>query len=182
MGVAARAPLSPAEAQFAQELFEAHKLTLYRYLKRVLVSREDAQEILQETYLRFLRQPSFDRLRHNARAYLFQTATNLAYDFFRQRSLKSIETEADLFNASGMGSPRWSSWPELALQGEQTRAIIMQALADLPVAVRTALLQHRFQELTHREIARRIGVSERTVERYIKDGLSQIAARLGARP
>ena len=178
-GAAARAALTPAEAEFIRELFELHRLALYRYLKRVVASREDAQEILQETYLRLLRQPSFEHIRQNARAYLFQTATNLSHDFFRRRVHKSIEAEADMFAASGMGVPHWSGWPEVALQGEQTQSIVIEALGELPSAVRTALLQHRFQDLTHREIALRLGVSERTIERYIKDGLSHIASRLG---
>lgn len=178
---AARTALTPAEAEFIRELFESHRLALYRYLKRVLASREDAQEILQETYLRLLRQPSFERIRQNARAYLFQTATNLSHDFFRRRSQKSIEAEADMFAASGLGAPQWSGWPEMALQGEQTQSIVVDALTELPPATRTALLLHRFQDLTHREIALRLGVSERTIERYIKDGLSHIASRLGTK-
>jgi RNA polymerase sigma factor (sigma-70 family) len=178
---AARTALTPAEAEFIRELFEMHRLALYRYLKRVLASREDAQEILQETYLRLLRQPSFEHIRQNARAYLFQTATNLSHDFFRRRSQKSIEAEADMFAASGLGAPQWSGWPEMALQGEQTQSIVVDALTELLPAVRTALLLHRFQDLTHREIALRLGVSERTIERYIKDGLSHIASRLGTK-
>jgi RNA polymerase sigma factor (sigma-70 family) len=176
----ARSALTRAESDFARDCFEQHRFVLYRYLKRVLVSREDAQEILQETYLRFLRQPTFDRLRRNARAYLFQIATNLANDFFRQRALKSIEAESEVFEASGLSAPDWASWPELALQGEQTQSLILLAFSELSAPVRTALLQYRFQKLTQREIASRIGVSERTVERYIKQGLSHIAHRLKA--
>jgi DNA-directed RNA polymerase specialized sigma24 family protein len=39
---------------------------------------------------------------------------------------------------------------------------------------------NRFQDFTHRQIAVRMGVSERTVERYIKEGLSVIAEQLKA--
>lgn len=175
-----RPALTAAEADFARELFEQHRLALYRYLKRVLMSREDALEVVQETYLRLLRQPSFEHVRQNAKAYLFQIATNLANNCFRQRSQKSLDAEREMFEAAGLALPQWASWPELALQGEQTESIILRALAELPVAVRTALLQHRFQSLTHREIAVRLGMSERTIERYIKDGLSHIATRLEA--
>ena len=174
----ARTALTPAEAEFVRELFELHRLALYRYLKHVLVSREDALEVLQETYLRVMRQPSFEHVRENARAYLFATATNLANNCFRQRSQKSFDAEAEAFEAAGLASPQWGSWPEIALQGEQTESIIIRALKELPAPTRTALLQHRFRDLTHREIAFRLGVSERTVERYIKDGLSHIANRL----
>ena len=81
-----RTPLTPAESEFARELFELHRLSLYRYLVGLLPSKDDAREVLQETYLRLLRQRSFDHIRGNARAYLFQIATNLARDLFRQRT------------------------------------------------------------------------------------------------
>jgi RNA polymerase sigma factor (sigma-70 family) len=175
-----RAALTPAEVEFARELFERHRLALYRYLKRMLVSREDALEVLQETFLRLLHEPNSEPLRQNPRAYLFQTATNLANDRLRQRSQKGVEAQEEMFEAADLASPRWACRPEMALQGEPTEVLIVRALAQLRAAVRTALLQHRFQDLTHREIALRLGVSERTVERYIKDGLSHIAVRLEA--
>lgn len=173
-----RQPLTPTEMEFARELFDLHRLSLYRYLKGLLASREDAQEILQETYLRLLRQPSFEPLRKNARAHLFQTATNLARDFFRRRSMKGMDAEAAIFSASGLDSPDWSSWPEFALEGELIGRIILSALKDLQPAVRAALLLKRFRDLSHGQIALRMNVSERTIERYVKEGLAHIANRL----
>ncbi len=174
----ARSPLTRADSEFVRELFELHRLALYRYLKHVLVSREDAREALQETYLRFLSQPQLYRMRQNARAYLFQTAANLARDIFRRRVAKSSETEAEMFVASGLDAPDWNSWPELALEGEQLRAILIAALAELQPEVRTALLLHRFQDLTHHEIANRLRTSERTIQRYVKEGLNHIVRKL----
>src|SRR5689334_10735610 len=127
-GSNSRQPLSRTEVEFARELFELHRLSLYRYLKGLLASREDATDILQETYLRLLRQPSFEPLRRNARAYLFQTATNLARDFFRRRTMKGMDAESQIFAASGLDSPDWSSWPEFALEGEMIGRIIVSAL------------------------------------------------------
>ena len=177
-----RQPLTRTEMEFARELFELHRLSLYRYLKGLLASREDASEILQETYLRLLRQPSFEPLRRNARAYLFQTATNLARDFFRRRAMKGMDAEAQIFSASGLDSPDWSSWPELALEGELIGRVIVSALKELQPAVRAALLLKRFRDLTHGQIALQMNVSERTVERYIKEGLAHIADRLKEQP
>ena len=173
-----RDPLSPGEAAFAKELFERHQLSLYRYLTRLLHSREEAQEILQETYLRILRQPTFDHVRANARAYLFQTATNLARDLFRQKALRGIEAERELFCASALDTPHWESRPDLALEAEQAGHVIVRVLKELDPQVRSALLLHRFRGLKHQEISAWLGVSERTVERYIKEGLTRIAARL----
>lgn len=173
----ARGPLTQAESEFARELFERHQLALYRYLNGLLHSREEAREILQETYLRLLRQPSFDHVRQNARAYLFQTATNLARDYFRQRTAKGVDAD-NAFAASELCSPDWMSWPEFALEAEQVDAMIVAALKDMERPMRSALLLHRFRDMTHAEIAKRLGVSERTIDRYIKGGLNAIAKRL----
>jgi RNA polymerase sigma-70 factor (ECF subfamily) len=175
---ASREPLTPVEARFARELFERHQFQLYRYLKGLLHSQDEAKEILQETYLRLLRQPSFEHIRENARAYLYKTATNLARDFFRQRAARGMDAVRDAFCASGLDSPRWESWPEFALEGEQVGLLVVKALEHLEVPVRTALLLHRFRDFTHQQIAIWLGVSERTVERYIKEGLSRIADQL----
>lgn len=179
-GLDARHPLTQAESEFARELFERHRLSLYRYLKGLLHSREEASEILQETYLRLLRQPSFDRLRVNARAYLFQTATNLARDMFRQRAFRGINAEMEVYAAAEAAAPDWSNRPDLDLEGDQIAATIIRALEELSAPVREALLLHRFRELTHREIAARMGLSTRTVERYVGEGLAHIGRRLKA--
>lgn len=175
-----RAPLTHAESEFARELFERHRLSLYRYLKGLLRSGEEASEILQETYLRLLRQPSFDRVRANARAYLFQTATNLARDLFRQRTLRGTRAQEQTSCAGALPTPDWTSWPDLALEGDQVAATIVQALQELNSQVREALLLHRFREMTHQQIGARMGLSERTVERYVKEGLTHIERRLKA--
>jgi RNA polymerase sigma factor (sigma-70 family) len=173
-----REPLSGAEALFVEGLFERHRFELFSYLTRRVGCREIAKEILQETYLRLLRQPSFDQLRQNARAYLFTTATNLARDHFRRSTTHDVAAEHDAFSASGLGQPDWESWPELALQGEQTSELIVNVLQNMTSPMRSALLLHRFRGLTHRQIAECLDTTERTVERYIREGLSLIAKQL----
>ena len=170
-----RAPLTPAESEFARELFEQHRPSLYRYLAGLLPSKEDANEVLQETYLRLLRQRSFEHIRSNARAYLFQIATNLARDLFRQRTHRAGVARDALRDPD---TTDWSRWPDLELTGEQLAAIIVAALEQLPGVMREALLLYRFRDMTHQEIAAHMRLSTRTVERYIKDGLAYIARRL----
>jgi RNA polymerase sigma factor (sigma-70 family) len=171
-----RAPLTPAESEFARELFEQHRPSLYRYLAGLLPSKDDANEVLQETYLRLLRQHSFDHIRSNARAYLFQIATNLARDLFRQRSNRTgVARDSAL---PRFETTDWTTWPDLELTGEQLVRIMIAALEELDASVREALLLYRFRDMTHQEIAVRLRLSTRTVERYIKEGLAHVARRL----
>jgi len=125
-----------------------------------------------------MRQPDFERVRLNAQGYLFQTATNLARDIFRQRVAKGAAAEAAAFAAAGLETPDWSSWPELALEGQQLSALIVDTLQALDPRVRCALLLHRFRDLTHGQIAACMRLSERTIERYIQEGLQRIADRM----
>jgi RNA polymerase sigma factor (sigma-70 family) len=170
---AVRSPLKAADVEFARGLFSAQSHLLYRYLRRLLHSTDDAQEAVQETFLRVLRQPQLDRIRQAPKAYLFQTATNLARDWIRQRarvSRRSCPEEIVTHQSQGCESS-----PELALEGEQTCQRLVAELERMKPAMRAALLLRQFDDLPHKEIARRLGISERTVERYIKDGLSLIA-------
>lgn len=178
-GTELRGPLTASEAAFVRQLFEAHRLSIYRYLYRLLNSREDASEVVQETYLRLLRQPNLERIRENARAYLFQTATNLARDLYRKRSTKGAAAEAEAFAAAaGLAASDWASEPDLEMEGQQLSAVLLDALHSLDPQVRQALLLYRFRDLTHAQIAASLKVSERTIERYIKDALKCIKDRM----
>jgi RNA polymerase sigma factor (sigma-70 family) len=99
---------------------------------------------------------------------------------FRHRAVRGIDAEKRAHSLSGLNAQDWSNLPDLALEGDQVAYLIIDALKELSSSVREALLLYRFRDMTHREIAVRMGLSTRTVERYIKDGLGHIGRRLEA--
>jgi DNA-directed RNA polymerase specialized sigma24 family protein len=88
--------VTQAAAQSVEALFLQYRGPLLRYLSGLLPNPDDAAEVLQETYLRLLRQDSPDRLGGDARAYLFQVATNLVRDYFRQRKAYRADRHTSL--------------------------------------------------------------------------------------
>src|SRR4029079_329382 len=64
-------------------LFERFRVPLLRYLTDLLARRDEAEDLVQETYLRLMQIENIEVGR--VRALLFKVATNLAYDRFRQR-------------------------------------------------------------------------------------------------
>ena len=72
--------------QFLAALVARHGATLEKYLARKLDSPEDAAEVAQEAFLRLHRMAQPEDL-DNARAFLFQVASNLAVDQLRRRQL-----------------------------------------------------------------------------------------------
>jgi len=70
------------------ELIGLHRAALLKYVKRMLVSAEDAEDIVQESCIRLLRVRDLWRSEREARAVLFKIATNLARDEMRRRKTR----------------------------------------------------------------------------------------------
>ncbi len=83
-------------AALVERLFSHHRTALLQYLTRLLSNSDDAEEVLQETYVRLLRVEHLDHLDDQVRRFLFKIATNLARDRFRQRKSRSYATQSSL--------------------------------------------------------------------------------------
>ncbi len=71
------------EARF-ENFYNEHSRPLWAYVCRVAKSSEIADDVVQESFLRFLGAPARTNL--NEKAYLYRIATNLVYDYFRRNS------------------------------------------------------------------------------------------------
>ena len=161
------------KARFLAQLNEEFGPALERYLTRKLDNAADAAEVKQETLIRLYRLENPEQL-DNARAFLFQVASNLAVDQLRRRTLhyrflraESREIgEGELSDSGGDGAS-----PEQILSGREKLARIYQAVDELPEKCRQAFLLHRASGLSYNDIAREMGVSVSSVEKYILQAL-----------
>lgn len=167
--------------RFLAELMAEEGPGLKRYLAHKLGSPDDAAEVAQETFLRLHRLQSPETL-DNARAYLFQTATNLATDQLRRRSLhhRFLAREQSARDSAGELEQHQADTvsPEHILAARQKLRAIMEAVEELPVQVRQAFLLHRRNGLAYDDIAREMGVSTSSVEKYILQALRHCRQRL----
>jgi RNA polymerase sigma factor (sigma-70 family) len=74
------------------ELFERHHAAIYRYLLRMIGSRETAEELTQEVFMRVLKGLERYQERDRERAWLFRIARNLRCDYARQRNRQPRST------------------------------------------------------------------------------------------
>jgi RNA polymerase sigma-70 factor (ECF subfamily) len=156
---------------YVETLFREYRGPLFRYLAGLLPNAEDADELLQETYLRLLRQEGLDHVEANARAYVFQIATNLVRDFFRHRKAHRADQHATLDNHH---FERQLQEPEESIQWDDTLARLKTALLSLEPAVCQVFLLHRFSGMTYPQIARTLRIGTRTVERYMSVAVSHL--------
>ncbi len=159
--------------RFLRELAERYGPSLERFLTRKLDNPADAAEVAQETFIRLYRLEHPDQL-DNARAFLFQVASNLAVDQLRRRSLHYRYLKAEIRDGGeaefSEGSADSAS-PEKILSSREKLARIYQALDRLPEKCRQAFLLHRSSGLSYGDIARELGVSVSSVEKYILQAL-----------
>jgi RNA polymerase sigma factor (sigma-70 family) len=139
---------------------------LLRFLARRTRDVE-AEDILQDTWLN-LRERGDPGAWREPRAVLFTTAANLATDAYR-REARAGKLFAGPAAAVDAACPRPD--PEAHADTLKHLERLVAALEQLPLRCREAFLLNRLEALTHAEIAVRLGVSTKSVQRYIERAL-----------
>jgi RNA polymerase sigma-70 factor (ECF subfamily) len=168
----ARRPDSPLG-----ELFEKHGAALRRFLSSRFRDAADVEDIAQEAWVRMHRVEDPATL-ENARAFLFQTAANLAVDHLRRVGLERAHFDADAESADEDGTDGIT--PERTVDADQQLALVDEAIRELPTRARQAFVMHRTRDMTYPEIARELGVSTSMVEKYVIQALKHCRRRLEA--
>jgi RNA polymerase sigma-70 factor (ECF subfamily) len=173
------AAVGDSHVAFVTGVFVRFQRSLLRYLRNLLARREDAEDVAQETYLRLVRAAALDRSEIRVRAFMFKAATNLAYDRFRQRRSQGRHDDGEL-KALLDDTPA----ADRVVALEQAVGIVERTLLGLPPRCRQVFLLRASHECSYEEIAERLGVSKRTVEREMKTALDacQRELRGGALP
>ena len=167
---------------FLAELTKLYGPSLERYLSRKLDNPADAAEVTQETFIRLYRLAHPEEL-DNARAFLFQVASNLAVDQLRRRTLHYRFLRAETREIGDGELPESgvdTASPEQILSGREKLDRIYAAIDELPEKCRQAFLLHRSSGLSYNDIAQELGVSVSSVEKYILEALKHCRQALSS--
>jgi RNA polymerase sigma-70 factor, ECF subfamily len=166
---------SESRTEIFTKLFAESRDALHRYIRRFVGSSETAKEIVQEAFLRTYRQRESVM---TLRAFLFSTARNLAANEYRHRRTVERGALAD-FSDSWVKTERESLETEL-LRDERNR-LMQEAIDRLPPQCRAAFTLRVFHECSYKEVADRLGISAKTVEKHIARGLRETHSYLTRR-
>ena len=152
--------------------FEHYEELIGTWTRR-LRNRQQAEDLAHDTFVRVLESRSTEVTQ--PRAYLHQTARNIAVDAFRREDRR----EAITLEAFDQRSPH-SGDPEQFMHAIQLADSIERALAELPLNCRKIFIWQKIEGLTQQEIAERLGLSKNMVEKYMIRTLRHLRDRLDA--
>lgn len=153
---------------------------LVRFFALRTGSRAAAEDLVQEIYLKIQAGEAPPDLR-NPEAYLYRIGSNLFLDQLKQRRRQNAR-EASWVRATISGDeaePRAEEAPaDEAVASRQRLARLVKAVEGLPPQIAKAFRLHKFEGLSHKEVAERLGVSRSAVEKYLMTALRTLAAEM----
>jgi RNA polymerase sigma factor (sigma-70 family) len=159
---------------FKQEIL-VHEGALMRFLRRSW--RRDAEEVRdlrQEVYVRVFEAAAKSRPMQ-PKAFLFTTAKNLLTDHIRRQRVVTIDTVGDLESLNTMVD---DLSPERRTSSRQDLRLLAVAFDALPPRCRTVVWLRKVEQLPQKEVAARLGVTQKMIEKHVKLGMRRLADAL----
>ena len=171
--------VAAGNASSFEQLYDRYSAIVYALLLRMLGGAEDAQEVLQETFIQIWnRAHMFDQSRGTEAAWLLSIARSRGIDRIRSRKTRS-QREADAGREISIRSESVDKEQgvQLAILAEEQR-LVREALKELPEAQRKALELAYFDGMSQSEIAEALSEPLGTVKTRMQLGMKKLREKL----
>src|SRR5690606_8660406 len=125
------------------------------------------------TYERLLRADARAVEVRSIRAFALKVATNVALDWLRHRQIISIDLVTDMAELDVLDE---EERVEEIVNASQELALLRSAVASLPKRSRQIFTLRKVHDLSHKEIAARLNISENTVEQHLRKAAQRCVA------
>ena len=140
-----------------------HEPALRAWLRRRKLEGLEVDDIIQETYSRLIGAPDVAHVL-NAKNYTFQIANSVVIDHLRRQKIVDISAVPDLEDLNIISE---APSPEREIIDRDELRLLVRTIVSLPAKVRETIILRKVQELSQREVAARMGVTESTVEKHM---------------
>src|SRR4030042_4096863 len=170
--------LQAGDPEEFSRLVEAYSSKIYRLATKMLNHQQDAEDVLQETFLKAYRGLKLFDGRSKISTWLFRIATNEALMVIRRKHPEMVSIDEPVETEAGEQEPvqiiDWCCLPEEELLSEETRHKLDAAVQKLPERLRVVFLLRDINDLSTHETAEVLGLSDTAV----KTRLSRARLRL----
>lgn len=154
-------------SEFAR-MVEAHYDLIYRLALKMLNNQQDAEDVLQETFVKAYRHIGDFDGRSSVSTWLYRIATNEALMHLRRSKPPVISVDEPLENKEGEQDPLqivdWCCLPEEEYMSAEARRHLDEAIQRLPFSLRTVFVLRDIQGLSTQETGEVLNLSETAVK------------------
>lgn len=175
--------IAARDEQALGAFYDRHSALAYGVILRILRDPNDADDVLQETFVRvWSRAETYDAHLGSPATWLTRIARNRAIDRLRARRVRrDISVDPGVTpdgERAPLPEPEDRITPETVVQDADTSGALREALRLLPAVQRQLIEAAFFEGYTHHELAARFGVPLGTVKTRIRTGLIAMRGRL----
>ncbi len=144
------------------KLVDRHLTTLHKFAQHILGNPTDADDIVQETFVRVWQKAHQWQPKAKVSTWLHSITNNLCMDFYRRVKVKTVDiTEVNLIT---------SHQPATDKQQQDVKIQVQTALQQLPENQRCAIVLCYYQDMTNREAANVLNISISALESLMARG------------
>ena len=151
-----------------ESIVREHSEQLYWQIRRIVLTHDDANDVLQNTFLKAWN--AFDSFHGESKVstWLSRIAINESLDFLRRNNHPTISTEDEpSISLTLLADPYFD--------GTEVEAMLQEAIAKLPDVQRTVFLLRYFEEMKFSEISQRLNTSEGALKASYHIAVKKIA-------
>ncbi len=156
----------PYDDQAFELLFKDHFKALHAYAHIILKDEDEAEEIVQNMFLKFWEKRELLDVQTSIKAYLYKCVYHDSLNFLKHQKIKTKYQNFASYSMNTHHLPASSKTEMTELEYN-----LSMALNELPEQCRTIFQMSRFEELKYREIAERLGLSVKTIENQMGKAL-----------
>ena len=165
-----------SERERFHQLFVTYREAVFRMAYGILKNREDAMDVVQDTFLKVMRKEKSWRKSPSVKGWILKVARNLSIDRYRRRR-KSVSLETAGISPLSGGTDTEG----LRILNLDMKAVIRDIFPELPPREQAVFALKYYEDMTFREISETMGVSEGTVKSLHHRAISRIRKLLAGR-
>lgn len=159
-------------AAFA-ELYDRYAMMIYFKVNQMLRDEEQAKDLVQDVFMSLWLKAELIKAESNLQGYLYVSSRNKVLNLIRDGKTKN-----DFLSAIAAHTTEISTDMMDRLDERELMSFVAAEIAKLPAKMRLIFELSRIEDLSHREIALRLGISEQTVKSQVHNALVVLRAKL----
>jgi RNA polymerase sigma-70 factor (family 1) len=156
------------------EIYDRYNSLLYIYAFKKLKDKEEAQDVIQETFIKLWNNRSGFQLNTNFAGYLYTAVRNRAFDLFSHKKISTV-----YINSLQHFLDHNETATDHLIREKELAILIEKEINNLPPRMKEIFEMSRKEFMSHKEIASKLGLSEHTVTTQIKRALRILRVKLG---